>query len=123
MPSSSAFADEVVALLTPLGPVRARRMFGGWGIYHEDLMFALIAWDRLFFRTDEATKDRFAEAGSEPFVYDGKGKPVEMPYWEAPAGSLETPDTLLPWGELGLKAARRVRKAKKGRKRKKSARG
>ena len=111
-PSSSEFADRVVALLTPLGPVRARRMFGGWGIYHDDLMFALIAWDRLFFRVDEESKPRFAEAGSAPFVYDGKGKPVEMPYWEAPDGSLDDPGALLPWGELGLEAARRVRAAK-----------
>ena len=110
--SSSEFADRVVALLTPLGPVRARRMFGGWGIYHDDLMFALIAWDRLFFRVDEQSKPRFAEAGSAPFIYDGKRTPVEMPYWEAPDGSMDDSTALLPWGELGLDAARRVRAAK-----------
>ena len=76
----------------------------------------LIAWDRLFFRTDEETKPRFAAAGSEPFVYDGKGKAIEMPYWEAPAGSLAGPEALLPWAELGLAAAKRVKAKKKPKK-------
>ena len=120
MPKTSPFSKQVVGLLTPLGPVRARAMFGGFGIYLDDVMFGLIAWDRLFFRTDEETKPRFAGAGSEPFVYDGKGKAIEMPYWEAPAGSLADPEALLPWAELGLAAARRVKAKKKPRKKKRA---
>ena len=110
MAKTSPFSERVVALLTPLGPVRSRAMFGGWGIFLDDIMFALIASDRLYFRIDDAVVERFAEAGSEPFVYEGKGKRVEMSYWLAPAGSLESPDALLPWAELGLAAARRNRK-------------
>ena len=59
--SENGLAERAVALLTPLGPVRARRMFGGWGIFHEDLMFALIAWERLFFRVDAETKSLVTE--------------------------------------------------------------
>ena len=119
MSHKDPFVGRVLGLLTPLGPVRAQAMFGGHGLYLEDIFFAIIGWDRLWLRVDEATKGRYAEAGSEPFVYGGKTKPVEMPYWTAPEGSMESPETLLPWAELAVAAARRVKakKGKKGRKR------
>ena len=120
MSKDRTFADQAVGLLMPLGPVRARAMFGGFGIYHEDLMFGLIAYDRLYLKVDAETKGRFRDAGSEPFVYDGKGKPVEMSYWTAPEGTMENPAALLPWAELGLAAARRARKKKPPKKRKKT---
>ncbi len=104
---------RALGLLMPLGPVRARAMFGGHGLYLDEVMFALIGWGDLWFRVDGETKARFAEAGSEPFVYQGKTKPVEMPYWRAPPGSMESPEALLPWAEFALEAARRVKAEKK----------
>jgi DNA transformation protein len=103
---------RALALLGSLGPVRARAMFGGHGLYLDDTMFALIAWDRLYFRVDAETEPRWAAAGGEPFVYDGKGKPIRMPYRTAPAAAEADPDALLPWAELALAAARRVKAAK-----------
>lgn len=116
MSRDRAFADKVAALLLPLGPVRARAMFGGFGIYHEELMFALIAGDRLFLKVDAETKARFEEAGCAPFVYAGKTRPVEMSYWSAPEPALSDAEQLLPWAELGLAAARRARARKPPRK-------
>jgi DNA transformation protein len=113
----SDFVAQVLGLLTPLGPVRARAMFGGHGIYLDDVMFALIGWGDLWFRIDGETKSRFAAAGSEPFVYQGKTKPVEMPYWRAPEGGLESPEALLPWAEIALGAARRAKAEKTPRRR------
>ena len=123
MPRDRSFVDRVCGLMLPLGPVQARAMFGGWGLYLDDLMFALIAWDRLFLKVDEETKARFADVDSTAFTYEGKSKPVEMSYWEAPAGSLEAPDALLPWAELGLAAAKRAQAKKKPRKSRRAAKG
>ena len=119
MAEPNPFVERAVALMTPLGPVRARAMFGGWGVFLDSVMLGLIASDALYFRVDEETKDEFAAAGSQPFVYEAKGKRMEMAYWLAPEGSLEDSDTLLPWAELGLAAAKRVkakRPKKKGKK-------
>ena len=80
-------------------------MFGGHGIFHDDLMFALIAWNRLYFKVDDETKERFAAAGGEPFVYRGKRKPVEMSYWALPGDGLGDPAALIDWAELALAAA------------------
>ena len=94
-----------------MGPVRARAMFGGHGIYHEDLMFALIADDVLYLKVDEETRSSFDEAGSVPFVYHGKkGAPVTMSYWEMPAEGFESPEGAQRWAGLALEAARRAKR-------------
>ena len=103
---------RALALLSPLGPVRARALFGGYGIYLDEVMFALIAWDRLYIRVDGETKVRWAAEGGEPFVYEGKSAPVEMPYWTAPPHAEDSPDALEPWACLALQTARRLRAAK-----------
>ena len=112
MAKTSPFVERCVALMTPLGPVRSRAMFGGWGIFLDDLMFALVAGERLYFRIDEESRERFAAAGAEPFVYEARGKTATMAYYEAPEGSLADGESLMPWAELGLAAARRNRRKK-----------
>lgn len=108
----SALVDHCLELLAPLGAVRARRMFGGHGLYCDDLFFALIALDRLYLKTDAMSQPAFAAAGSEPFVYDGTGKRVTMSYWTAPPAAMESPAEMQPWARLALAAALRARAAK-----------
>lgn len=113
MPSSSGFAAHCVELLQSLGPVRARRMFGGHGFYVDDLFIALIFEDRLFLKTDETTRPTFTAAGSEPFVYHkGDGSSVSMSYWTAPEEALESPPAMRPWARLAMEAALRKVNAK-----------
>lgn len=102
------FVAFVLDQLAPLGLVRARAMFGGWGLYCGDRMFGLIAFDRLWLKVDTASRERFAAAGSEPFVYEGKGRPVTMSYWELPAEAIDEPEAMLAWARLGLDAALRA---------------
>lgn len=71
-------------LFAPFGPIAVKRMFGGQGVFHEGLMIALVADDRLYLKADAEARPAFAAAGGEPFVYHGKGKPMEMGYWTVP---------------------------------------
>ncbi len=108
MAARDPFVDHCLELLAPLGPVNPRAMFGGWGFFLDGTMFALIAYDQLYMKADETTAERFAAAGSEPFVYAGKGRPVTMSYWRAPEDAMEDPEALLPWAEMALAVARRA---------------
>lgn len=105
------FVADCLDLLSVLGPVRARAMFGGHGIYHGDRMFALIAYDVLYLKVDEGNREAFEAAGSRPFVWEAKdGRQVPMSYWEMPADGFESPDRTAHWGGLALEAARRAKK-------------
>ncbi len=117
MASDPEFCTHALDLLAPLGPVAARKMFGGHGIFLDGVMFALIADDTLYIKADSTTLDDFAAAGSRPFSYRGKTRQVEMSYWRAPIDAMEDPEALLPWARLGIEAARRAAAAKGRRKR------
>jgi DNA transformation protein len=107
--ASQVIADHCLELLAPLGAVRSRRMFGGWGLYVDELFVALIFADRLYLKADAASAAAFVAAGSEPFAYDGKGKTVTTSYWSAPAEAMDSPALMLPWARLALAAALRAR--------------
>ncbi len=97
--------------MTPLGPVRARRMFGGHGVFLDDAMFAIIAADRLYLKADTQSAPEFEAAGSRPFGYRRRGREVKMGYWLAPEGALDDMAALAPWAEKALAAARRAKGA------------
>jgi DNA transformation protein and related proteins len=109
---SNALVDHCLELLAPLGAVRAKRMFGGHGLYIDELFIALIAFERLYLKVDAQTQPAFERAGCEPFVYDGKGKPITMSYWTVPAEAMESPQLMAPWARQAIAAALRARAAK-----------
>jgi DNA transformation protein and related proteins len=103
------FVEHCVELLSPLGVARAKRMFGGHGLYVDDLFVAIVAADRLYLRTDDDTRERFRAAGCAPFVYDAKGKSITMGYWSAPSDALDSPHGMRPWARLAIEAALRAK--------------
>jgi DNA transformation protein len=109
---SSALVEHCLELLAPLGAVRARRMFGGHGLYVDDLFVAIVAFERLYLKADAATQPTFAEAGCAPFAYEAQGKAVSLNYWTVPADAMESPALMQPWARQAIAAALRARAAK-----------
>lgn len=108
-----AFTELCVEMLSPLGPVRVRRMFGGQGFYVDGLFMALIDDGQLFLKADELTRERFIAAGCPPFTYPTKvGERMVMSYYRPPEEALESPPLMLPWARLALEAALRAANAK-----------
>ena len=112
--SARDFVNHCVELLTPLGLVRARRMFGGHGLYVDDVFMALIAAERLYLKVDAASRGHFEAASCEPFVYDAKGQSISLGYFSAPQDAMDSPTLMLPWARLALEAALRARAGKRG---------
>ncbi len=116
MASNKDYADEVAGRLFLLGPVAARRMFGGFGIFLVGVMFGLIGFDELFFKVDDGNQSDYEHAGMGPFSYQGRNGRISMSYWRVPEEIFEDPEQLSQWAEKALAAARRVKSAKKPRK-------
>lgn len=100
-------------LLAPLGALRSRRMFGGYGIYADEIFIAIIAFEQLWLKADAETIPTFQQAGCAPFRYDKQGQVMTMAYYAAPEEAMESPALMQPWARLALAAALRARLAKK----------
>jgi len=77
MNSSKQFLDSIMAQLEPIGEVTSRAMFGGYGIFHRGVMFALISDDVLYFKVNHFNRDDYVSAGSSPFAH-------LISYWQVP---------------------------------------
>ena len=93
-----AATQHAIELLSPLGPIVAKRLFGTWGLYLEDHIFGLVHEGVVYFRTDNATVERYAAAGSSPFLYRcTDGRDTAMQYHEVPQDVLADGDVACAW--------------------------
>lgn len=107
------FAAHAAELLSSVGTVVPRRMFGGYGLYCDAVMFALIADDVLYLKTDAGNRPEFERAGCSPFVYGAAAKRTVMSYYRAPDEVLESRDLATPWARSAFAAALRARAARR----------
>ena len=59
--------EHACELFAPIGVIRAKAMFGGWGFYCDDLFFAIFAFETLYLKADAESADQFRQAGGESF--------------------------------------------------------
>ena len=78
------FVEHLKEVFRLFGTVRSRRMFGGYGVYHNDLIIGLVANDILYLKTDDLSAPQFSEAGCLPFSYTKNGLTMKMSYSSAP---------------------------------------
>ncbi len=102
------FVEYVRELLEPFGTITYKAMFGGFGIYKNGIIFAIIAENELYFKADARVGAIFEQQGSEQFSYDTKkGKRVSMCYWRIPPEVLDDTGMLAEWCDLAYGAATR----------------
>ncbi len=102
------FVDYVVSdLLGEWEGVRARAMFGGYGLYKDDVIFGIIVDDELYFKVGDANRKVYEAAGSRPFEYQAKGrsKPTQMSYWQVPADVMDDRGEIRRWAAAARKAS------------------
>jgi DNA transformation protein len=93
------FLEYVVSeVLADVDGISSRAMFGGYGIYKDGVIFAIIADEQLYFKVDDSNRKDYEQYGSGPFVYSqGKTKSTSMSYWELPADIQEDRDEIANW--------------------------
>ena len=111
----SAFVEFVLECLRPWRVVTARRMFGGHGLYHSGVMFALVHHGQLFLKVDEESRGIFETEGLSAFVYQARGRRVALSYHRAPDAMLDEPEVAREWAERGWQAALRAHLIRKAR--------
>jgi DNA transformation protein len=105
----SEFTDYLHEIFSEFGAIEIRRIFGGHGVYYDDIIIGLIARDALYLKADKQSVHLFEELELEPFRYPKGDKMVAMSYYQAPGEALEDPAEMKEWAQAAYDAALRSR--------------
>lgn len=112
--AKNEYCNYILDLLSPFGNITARAMFGGYGIYKDKIIFAIIADDTLYFKVDDSNRPDYENKHSEPFSYEAKDKKnIVMSYWTVPLDVFEDNELLYRWADTAYNISRNNRKPKK----------
>ena len=108
-------AQSLAARLMALGPVEAKSMFSGAGLFLDGICFALVTRDTVFLKVDDRNRPDFERAGMGPFRPWADRDTALVTFYEAPATVVKDARTFAAWSAKALEAARayRAKKPKK----------
>ena len=96
----------LIEMFAPLGEISVRRVFGYNGLYLGDAMFGLVAAERIYLKTNEASRQAFEHEGSTALTYTtGDGELHVTSYWEIPGVLYDEPEKLVRWARLAHEVA------------------
>lgn len=111
-----AVAQSLAARLMARGPVEAKSMFSGHGLFLDGICFALVTHDTVFLKVDERNRPDFERAGMGPFRPWADRDTALVTFYEAPAAVVKDACKFAAWSAKALTAARDYRAKKKPRK-------
>ena len=104
--------ETIAEMFSAFGPVAAKRMFSGFGLWSEGVCFCLVLRGGEFYlKADPVTIPQF----EEPFSYAQRtsGKVViANSFWRMPERLYDDPDELADWAMAAVGAAHRAALAK-----------
>ena len=104
-------------LFQHFGPVTARPMFGGEGLFADDVMIGIVGeGDELFLKTDETTRPAYVAEGARQFVFHMRSRPGEIAltsYYSLPARLYDDPEELARWAKQAYEIASQTETAKR----------
>lgn len=83
-----------------------KSMFGGYGVYYLGKIFAIYAWDIIYMKVGDNNRQDYIDVESQQFVYDKKGTPCYLNYWQLPEELWEDREKLQEWVEKSLEVQR-----------------
>lgn len=108
----SEFVEYLTEVFEHFGPIHAKRMFGGYGIYRDDLMFDLVADDVLYLKADVASSQHFETRALNAFEYVKSGKKIRMSCFLAPEDIFDDKGEAKIWANRAYEAALQSKKQK-----------
>ncbi len=97
---------DSMKLFEPLGTIKSRSMFGGFGLFADETMFALVVNNQLHIRADQQTSSNFETQGLKPYVYKKRGFPVVTKYYAISNDLWESSEHLIEVAKQSLEQAK-----------------
>ncbi|MGH7495550.1 MAG: TfoX/Sxy family protein [bacterium] len=105
------YRSFVLEQLEFAGPIVAKSMFGGLGLYSGKYFFAIVFNDALYFKVDDANRTDYITNGMSPFQ-PFKHKPATLQYYEVPIHIIEDRKLLKIWAAKAIDAAKYSKRRK-----------
>jgi DNA transformation protein and related proteins len=102
MPGTNSFLLHAIACMSSVAPISYRRLFGGYGVYHQHVQFALVVRDRLYFRADEESRSLYVAKHMTAFLPDAA---LDSSFFQVPEDVLNHPAELHYWMRIAVEAA------------------
>lgn len=103
----SEFLIYVLEQMAFIEGLKVRSMFGGYGLYQEGHIFAIVVNDVLYLKSNVRVQSDFVESGLQRFTYMTKTRTITLQYFEAPAEVFENLESMKFWAEKSLAASMR----------------
>lgn len=114
MPPRDRYVDFCIEQFSPLGRIDSRYLFGGWCLYCDGAVFALIANGELYLKGNDKNIPAFQARGLKAFQ-PFPDKPDTMKYFQAPPEIFEDSDALKHWAAGAIAAGRSAKSKPKKR--------
>jgi DNA transformation protein len=109
----SEFVEYLKEVFDKFGTIRAKKMFGGYGIYFDGVMFALVAHEMLYLKADASIAHHFESKHLAQFSYDKGGKIIKMSFYLAPEEIFDDRDEAEIWAKRSFEVALRGKKTER----------
>ncbi len=107
------FVDFLEEVFRQFGSVQARKMFSGYGLYHDGVMFGLVADETLHLKADASIAHYFEAKNLGQFAYSRSEKIIKMSYYLAPVDIFDDPEEAAKWAHRSFEVALRTQKKTK----------
>lgn len=104
MTVSNNFLLNAVESMSQVAPVSYRRIFNGYGIYHQGVQFGIVINDRLYFRADDYSRSLYIAKRMTAFL-PSTIETGESNFFQLPDEVLTQPDELIFWMRIAVEAA------------------
>ena len=106
-PKDESFKDFVLDQLRELDDVEARRMFGGYGLYRDEIFFGIVHKDRVYFKIDDSTVGEYRRRKMKPFR--PSARQTLRSYYQVPLEIIEDPERLCEWAAQAISCQKKIR--------------
>jgi DNA transformation protein and related proteins len=102
------FTQHVADVLRAFGAFEVRRMFAGYGLFRDGLMFGLVYDETLYLKVDEQNVTDFVRLDLAQFQYPRQGKLVGLSFYRAPDSVMDDAGEAAMWARSSWEAALRA---------------
>lgn len=100
--------DYLLDLFAQFGSIRLKRMFGGKGLFADEVMFGYLDGDVIYLKTDEETRAAFVAEGCEALAYQKRtGETIELSFYRVPDRLYDDPGEMAEWARRAEAVAQR----------------